>query len=202
MNIQGWFHFGLTGLISFLSKGLARVFSSTTIKKNQFFNTQPSLWSNSHIYTWLLEKLFVGKLMSLLLNTLLRFVIAFLPRSKCVLISWLQSLSAVILELKKIKSVTVSTFPAFLCHEVMEPEVMTLVFWMLSFKPTFSLSSFTLIKRLFSSSLLSTIRVVSSVYPRLLIFLPAVLIPACESSSLALCIKYSAYKLNNQDGNI
>ena len=51
MNIQGWFHLGLTGLISFLSKGLSRVFSSTTIKNNQFFNTQPSLWSNSHIYT-------------------------------------------------------------------------------------------------------------------------------------------------------
>ena len=56
MNIQGWFPSGLTGLISMLSKGLSRVFSNTTIQKHQFFVTQPSLWSNSHICTWLLEK--------------------------------------------------------------------------------------------------------------------------------------------------
>ena len=56
MNIQDWFPLGLTGLISLQSKGLSRVFSSTTVPKHQFFSTQPSLWSNSHIYTWLLEK--------------------------------------------------------------------------------------------------------------------------------------------------
>ena len=56
MNTQGWFSLGLTGLISLLSRGLSRVFSSTTIQKHQFFGTQPSLWSNSHICTWLLEK--------------------------------------------------------------------------------------------------------------------------------------------------
>ena len=56
MNIQGWFPLGLTGLISLQSKRLSRVFSSTTIWKHQFFGTQPSLWSNSHICTWLLEK--------------------------------------------------------------------------------------------------------------------------------------------------
>ena len=56
MNIQGWFPLGLTGLISLLSKGLSRVFSNTTVRKQQFFSTQPSLWSNSHIHTWLLEK--------------------------------------------------------------------------------------------------------------------------------------------------
>jgi len=67
----------------------------------------------------------------------------------------------------------------------MGPDAMILVFWMLSFKPTFSLSSFTFIKRLFSSSSLSAIRVVSSAYLRLLIFIPAILIPACDSSSLA-----------------
>ena len=55
MNSQGWFPLGLTGLISLLSKGLSRVFSSTTIRKHQFFGAQPSLWSNSHIHTWLLE---------------------------------------------------------------------------------------------------------------------------------------------------
>ena len=59
MNIQGWFPLGLTGLISLLSKGLWRVFSSTTIQKHQFFSAQPSLWSNSHISTWLLEKLYL-----------------------------------------------------------------------------------------------------------------------------------------------
>jgi len=71
-------------------------------------------------------------------------------------------------------------------HEVMGLDAMILVLWMLSFKPTFSLSSFTFIKRLFSSSFLSAIRVVSSAYLRLLIFLPAILIPACASSSPAL----------------
>ena len=56
MNIQGWFPLGLISSISFLSKGLPRVFSSTTIRKHQFFGAQPSLWSNSHIHAWLLEK--------------------------------------------------------------------------------------------------------------------------------------------------
>ena len=57
MNIQGWFPFRMTCLISLLSKGLLRVFSSTSVQKHQFFGTQPSLWSKSHIHTWLLEKL-------------------------------------------------------------------------------------------------------------------------------------------------
>ena len=56
MNIQDWFPLGLAYLISLQSKGLSRVFSNTTVQKHQFFDTQPSLWSNSHIYTWLLEK--------------------------------------------------------------------------------------------------------------------------------------------------
>ena len=114
-----------------------------------------------------------------------RFVIAFLPRSKCLLISWPQSPSAVILESPKINSVTVSTVSPSICHEVMGLDAMILVFWMFSFKPAFSLSSFTYIKRLFSSSLLFAMRVVSSAYLRLLIFLPAILIPACASSSPA-----------------
>ena len=99
-----------------------------------------------------------------------RLVITFLPRSKCLLISWLQSPSAVILEHRNIKSATVSTVSPSICHEVMGPDAMVLVFWMLSFKPTFSLSSFTFIKRLFSSFSLSAIWVVSSAYLRLLIF--------------------------------
>ena len=81
------------------------------------------------------------------------------------------------------------------------PDAMILVFWMLSFKPTFSLSSFIFIERLFSS-LISAIGVVSSAYLRLLIFLPAILTPACASSSLAFHMMYSAYKLNKQGDNI
>ena len=102
---------------------------------------------------------FVGKVMSLLLNMLssifwicLEYVITFLPRSKRLLISWLQSPSAVILEPRKMKSSTVSTVFPSICHEVMGPDAMIFVFWTLSFKPTFLLSSFTFIKRLFSSS--------------------------------------------------
>ena len=123
---------------------------------------------------------FVGKVMSLLFNMLSRLAITFLPRSKRLLISRLQSPSAVILEPPQIKSVTVSSS---ICQEVMGPEAIIFVFWMLCFNPTFSLSSFTFIKRLFSSSSLSAIRVVSSAYLRLLIFLPAILIPACVSST-------------------
>ena len=89
MNIQDWFPLRLTGLISLEPKGLSRVFSNTTVQKHQFFSTQFSLWSNSHIRTWLLEKpkaltrwTFVGKVSSLIFNMLSRFVIAFLPRRK------------------------------------------------------------------------------------------------------------------------
>ena len=121
---------------------------------------------------------FVGKVISLLFNILSRLVIAFLPRSKCLLISWLQSPSAVILEPPKVNSLTVSIVSPTICHEVMGPDTMIFVFWMLSFKPAFSLY-FTLIRRLFSSSSLSAIRVVSYMYLRLLIFLPAILILAC-----------------------
>ena len=99
-----------------------------------------------------------------------RLVITFLPSSKRLLISWLQSPSAMILEPPKIKSATVSTGSPSISHEVMWPDAMILVFWMLIFKATFSLSSFTFIKWLFSS-LLSAIRVVSSAYLRLLILL-------------------------------
>ena len=91
-------------------------------------------------------QIFVSKVISLLFNMLSRFVIDFLLRSKRLLISWLQSLSAVILEPKKIKSVTVSIVSPSFYHEVMWPDAMIFIFWMLSFKPAFSLSSFTLIR--------------------------------------------------------
>ena len=112
MNIQSWFPLGLTGLISLQSKGFSRVFSNTTVRKHQFFSTQPSLWSNSHPHMTTRKTItlnrwtFSGNIMSLLFNMLSRLVIAFLPRSKCLLISWLQSPSAVILEPTKIKSAT------------------------------------------------------------------------------------------------
>ena len=77
-----------------------------------------------------------------------------------------------------------------------------LSFWMMSFKPAFSLPSFTLIKRLFSSSSLSVIRVASSAYLRLLVFLPEILIPACDSSCLAFHMMHSAWKLNKHSDNI
>ena len=139
MNIQDWFPLGWTGLTALLSKGLLRVFSNTTVQKCQFFSAQLSLWSNFHIRTWLLENhsfayiTFVGKVISLLFNMLFRLVITFLPRSKLLLISWLQSPSAVILETKKIKSLTVSIVSPSICHEVMGPNAMILAFWMLSF---------------------------------------------------------------------
>ena len=214
LNIQGWIEYsrfneysrlislGLTALISLQSKGFSRVYSSITICKHQFFGTQSSLWSNSHRYMTpgktitLTLWTFVGKVMCLLFNTMSRFVIALLPRSRHLLISWLQSPSEVILEPKELKSATVSTLTQPICHEVMGPDAMMLVFWMLSFKPAFSLSSFTFIKRLFSSSSLSAIRVVLSVYLRLLIFLPAISIPAYDSTSLAFHMRYSADKLN------
>ena len=143
MNIQGWVPLGLTGLISLLSKGFSRVFSSTTVWKHQFFGSQPSLWSNSHIHTWLLEKpellttgktialtrwTFAGKVMSLLFNMLSRLVIAIFPRSKCLLISWLQSPSTLLLEPKKMKSDTISIVSPSICHEVTGPDATILVF--------------------------------------------------------------------------
>ena len=85
--------------------------------------------------------------------------------------------------------------------ELMELDAMILVFWMLSFKAAFSFSSFTFTKSLFSSSSLSTIRVVLSAYLRLLILLPTILIPACASSSPAFLMMYSVQKLNKQGDN-
>ena len=98
---------------------------------------------------------FVGK-MSLLFNMLSRLAIAFFPRSKCLLISWLQSLSTVILEPKK-KSVTISTVSPSICHEVMGLDAMIFVFWMLSFKPALFTLFFQLHQEALSSSLLSAI---------------------------------------------
>ena len=131
------------GLNSLQSKGLSREFSNTVVQKHQFFSAQLSSWSNSSIHDYwktiaLTIRTFVGKVISLFFNILSRLVIAFLPMSKRCLISQLQSPSAVILEPKKIKSVTVSIVFPSICHEVMGPDVMMFVFWMFSFKPIFS----------------------------------------------------------------
>ena len=160
--------------------------------------------SHSHMTTGktiaLTTQTIVGKVMSLLFNMLPRFLIAFLPRSKHFLILWLQSPSVVILKSMKVCH-SFHCFPNYLpwgdgtrCHDF--------CFLNVEFKPAFSLSSFTFIKRLFSSSLLSALRVVSSAYLRLLIFLLTVLIPACASSSPVFLMMYSAYKLNKQGDNI
>ena len=131
-----------------------------------------------------------------------RFVIAFLPRSKLLLISWLQSSSVVTLEPKKIKFVTVSTFSTSVCHEVIGLVAMILIFWMLSFKPAFSLS----LSHISRGSLVPLHFLPEGwfhlVYLRLLIFLLTILIPTCASSSLIFCMTYSAYKLNKQGDNI
>jgi len=146
---------------------------------------------------------FVGKVMSLLFNMLSRLDTCSLKEQ--VSFNFLAAVT-ICCDFRAPpppnKSVTVSIVSPSICHEVMGPDAMILVFWMLSFKPTFSLSSFTFTERLFSSSLLSAIRVVSSAYLRLLIFLLAILIPACASSSPAFHMIYSAYKLNKQGDNI
>ena len=124
---------------------------------------------------------FVGKVRFLLFNMESRLTIFFFPRNKSLLIPWMQSPSAVILESKTIKSATVSIVSPSICHEVMELDAMILVSSMLSFMPISSLSFFTFIMRLCISSSLPAIRAVSSAYLRL--FLPAILILACASSS-------------------
>ena len=129
MNTQDRSPLGWTGWISLQSKGLSRVFSNTTVQKHQFFSTQlsyPYMTPGKTIA--LTRRTFVGKVMSLLSNMLSRLVITFLPRSKRLLISWLQSPSAVILQPRKINSATVSTVSPSICHEVMGQDAMILVF--------------------------------------------------------------------------
>ena len=199
MNIQDWFPLGWTGLISLLSTRLSTVFSSTAIWNFNFsalsllycpvFTSVHDYWKNHRFGHF-------GKVTSLLFNTLSRFVTAFLPRSKQFLISWLQSPSTVNLDPKKIKPVTVSiVFPSIFhemtrCHDLcfLNASFFTLLFYF--------------IKRLFISFSPSAIKVVSSAYMRLLIFLPTILIPACASSSLVFCMVYSTYNLNNQSDNL
>ena len=131
MNIQNWFPLGLTGLISLQSKGLS-IISRTTVQKHQYFDTQPSLWSSSHIRPYLttgktialIRWNFVGKVTSLLFNMLCRFVISFLAKSKHLFISWLQSPSAS--DFGSQRNKVIHSFPIYLpwndrtrCHNLM-----------------------------------------------------------------------------------
>ena len=104
MNTQDWFSLGWTGWMSLQSKELSRVFSNTTVEKHQFSGTQLSLWSSSHIHTWYWKNHsfdYTHLCWQSDVSGFLIFVIAILPRSKCLLISWLQSQSTLILESKK-----------------------------------------------------------------------------------------------------
>ena len=161
-----------SGLISFridclnhlAVKGLLRVFSSTT-------DWQPSLWT-SHMTTGKTIPLtiwtFVSKLISLFFNMLSGFVIAFLPRSKHLLISWLQSQSTVFLEPKKINSVTVSTFPPSICREVIGPDTMILTYFNVEFQTSFFILLFDSHQNaLYFPFTFLPLRVVSSAYLRL-----------------------------------
>ena len=144
-----------SGLISFRMDWLDLAVQGTTKSFLQLHSSKASiLWHSAFFMVQLSQpymttgktivltrQTFIGEVMSLLFNMLSRLVIVFLPRSKCLLISWLQSPSAVILEARKIKFVTVFIVSPSVCHEVMGSDAMILVFWMLSFKPAFSLSS-------------------------------------------------------------
>ena len=147
----------LPGLISFRMDWLDLLAAQQTLKSllqhhiskasflqhSTFFIVQLSHpYMTTEKTTALTRRTFVGKVTSLLFNMMSRLVITFLPRSKHLLISWLQSPSAVILDPRKIKSATVSTVSLSICHEVVGPDAMILLFRMLSFKPTFSLSLF------------------------------------------------------------
>ena len=124
MNSQGWFPLGLTGLISLLSKGISNLLQyhnskASILQCSAFFMahiSHPYMTTRKTIT--LTIQTFANKVVSLFFNTVSRFDIAFLPRSKHLLILWLQAPSTVILEPPKIKSVTVSTFSPSICHEV------------------------------------------------------------------------------------
>ena len=125
MNIQDWSPLRLTGWISLQSKRLESLFQHHSSKASILWCSAFFIVQLSHLYMTtgktiaLTRRTFLGKVMSLYFNVLSRLVIAFLPRSKHLFISWLQSPSAVILEPQKIKSATVFTFCPSICHEVM-----------------------------------------------------------------------------------
>ena len=139
MNIQDWFPLELTGLISLAVQGALKSLlqhhssKASILQCLAFFMVYLPL-SHPYVTTGKIVALtiwtFVSEIISLLFNRMSRFGITFLPRSKCLLFSWLQSPSAVILEPRKIKFVILSLVSPFICHEVMGPDTMILVFWM------------------------------------------------------------------------
>ena len=142
-------------------QGTFKCFIQHLIQKHNFFGDQPSLWSNSHLHTWLLKKIivftiwnYISKVMSLIFNIVSRFVITFLPRS-----TRLNFMAAITIcsdfGSKKIKSVTVSIVSLSICHEVMEPDSMTIGFecWVLN--QLFHSSLLPSSRGFFSSSFLS-----------------------------------------------
>ena len=201
MNIQDQFPLGWTGWISLQSKGLARVLSKTQFKSTIYLCLAFFIVQLSHPYMTagkiiaLTRRTFVGKVMSLFFNMLFRLVISFFSMEKASF-----NFMAAITICSDFGAQENKVCHCFHCFPHLF--AMIFIFWMLSFKPASSLSSFTFIKRLFSSSSLCAIRVVLSAYLRLLIFLQAILIPACASSSPAFRILYSAYKLNKHSNNI
>ena len=201
MNIQDWFPLGSIGLtiaIQGTPKSLLQHHSSkaSILWCSAFFRVQlshPYMTTGKTIA--LTRWTFVGNVMPLLFNMLSRLVIA-------LQVSF-NFMAAVTIccdfEAQENKICHCFHFFHFSLPWI---DAMIFVFWMLSFKLALSLSSFTFIKKLFSSSSLSAIRVVSSTYLRLLIFLPAILIPACASSSRAFHMMYWAYKLSKHGDNI
>ena len=145
MSTQDWSPLGWLGLALLAVQGTLKSLlqhhssKASILWRSAFFTVQLSQpYKTTGKTIALMRQTFVGKVMSLLFYMLSRLVIVFLPRSKRLLISWLQSPSAVILEPKKIKSLTISIVSPSICHEMIGPGAMILVFWMLSFKPTFS----------------------------------------------------------------
>ena len=198
-NIQDWSPLGWTGWISLLSKWLSRVSPTLQFKSNSSLVLN-FLYMTSGKTIALTRRTLVGKVMSVLFTMLSRLVIAFLTRSKRLLISWQQSPSEVNLETRKNKVChCFHCLPIYLpwsdgtrCHDLsfLNVEFLANIFTPLSLSSRGSLVP-----------LHSAIRVVSSVYLRLLIFLLAILIPACASSTFAFCMMYSAYKLNKRSDN-
>ena len=135
MNTQDWSPLGWTGWIFLQSKRPSSLLQCNSSKASILWHSAFFIVQLSHPYMTtgktivLTRRTFVGKVMSLLFNMLSRLVITFLPRSKCLLVSWLQSSAAVYLEPPKIKSVTVSTVSPSTYQEVMGPDAMILVFW-------------------------------------------------------------------------
>ena len=207
MNIQGWLTLGLTGLISLLSNRLSSLLQHHSSKESIFWCSAFFMVQFSHLHLTIGKNMaltLVSKVLSLLLNMLSRFVRGLLPMIKCLNFMVAVTIHCA-LEPKKIQSVTLSIFSPFICHKLMWLNAMILVFWTLSLSQLFHSPLSPSSRGSFTSSSFSAIRVVSSTQLRRLIFLPEILIPACESLSWEFHMISSAYKLNKppkMDGSL